>query len=849
AFRWVMEAKLNGATLMHVDPRFTRTTAMADIHAPLRSGSDIAFLGGLINYVINSKRWSEEPFFKDYVVNYTNAANIIHPDFKGPEDLAGVFSGLGPYEEGAWGLDGFIGAYNPSTWQYARDAATGQPSATPPGGPPYDDLVQALVKPPAKRDETLQDPLCAFQLVKKHYARYTPEMVEQITGCPKDRMIQVAETLLNNSGPDKTSMVCYAMGWTQHTDGPQTIGTAALLQLLLGNFGRPGGGILALRGHANIQGSTDIPTLYHSIQGYMNAPSALKKHATVAEYLQTETVPTGYWGNTPKFFISYLKSMWGDAATPENDFAYGWHPRIIGDHSHMPMMVAMSEGNVRGMIAVGQNPAVGGQNASFQRKAMANLDWLVIKDNFETETAAFWYKSPEAQSGALPPEENMTEVFFFPSAQVGETEGTFTNTQRLIQYHFKAADPPGDARSDLWFTYNLGKRLKALYKDSTNPRDAGFQNLVWDYDPDPDEVSAWKVKDEPSVLKIIREINGFVTGEPDNQLASFGLLKDDGSTTAASWIYTGIYPKPGIENVRAAHRDPTPQSAELNGKTLEGAALNWGFSWPANRRILYNRASARPDGSPWSQDKAWVWWDANALDEASGKTGKWVGLDVPDFSLTKAPDAPATAGATGLDALSGTDPFIMKADGRGWLFTPTGLLDGPLPTHYEPIESPVGNLLYPEQPNSPVLKQWDVPNNTAAPAGSPDYPYVLTTYRLTEHHLTGAMTRWLPWLAELQPELFTEISPELAAEKGIANLDRVRLITPRSEIFAKALVTRRLQPLQVAGKTLHLVGIPWCFGYQGLVTGSAPNDLTLMVGDPNVSIHESKAFVCNLEKA
>jgi formate dehydrogenase major subunit len=851
AFRWVMQAKLKGAKIMHADPRFTRTTAVSDIYAPVRAGSDIAFLGGLINYVINSKRWNTEPFFKEYVTTYTNAATLINPSFQDTEDLHGVFSGLGPYKEGQWGLDGFVGQYDTTSWQYQREASipaappapAPAPGAAPPPAPGvYDDLVKGLVKPPVKKDTTLEDPRSVFQLLKKHYSRYTPEMVSQITGCPPEKITEVAETLLNNSGPDKTSAICYAVGWTQHTYGVQMIGTAATLQLLLGNIGRPGGGVMALRGHATIQGSTDVPTLYHSIHGYMAAPSVLAAHNTVEEYLKATTVPTAYWSNTPKFFVSYLKSMYGDAATKDNDWGYAWHPRISGDHSHMPMMIAMAEGRVKGMFAMGQNPAVGGQNARYQRAALAKLDWLVVKDNFETETAAFWYKAPEVVDGSVKTEDIQTEIFFFPSAQVAEGDGTFTNTQRLIKFHHKAADPPGDSRTDIWFTYHLGQRLKKLYEGSTEPRDQGLLNLLWDYDTEPEETADWQIKDEPSALKIMREINGYTSGKPDEHLAGFAALKDDGSTTCASWIYSGIYPKPGIENLKAASRIPDPAGA--------GAAnLQWGYSWPANRRIMYNRASAKPDGTPWSDEKKWVYWDPDKVDPVSGKPGLWTGADVPDFPTTKKPDAKGTPGAIGLAAQSGTDPFIMKADGKGWLFAPSGLLDGPFPTHYEPVESPVKNVLYPDQQNSPVLKAWKVDGNPAAAAEDPNFPYVLTTYRLTEHHLSGVMSRWLPWLAELQPELFAEISPELAAEKGITNTGWVRISTPRGAITAKALVTGRMRPMQVAGKTIHHVGIPWHWGYQGLVTGDVTNDLSLLVGEPNVTIHEGKAFVCNVEKA
>ena len=869
AFRWVMQAKLQGAKIVHADPRFTRTTAMADVHAPLRAGSDIAFLGGLINYVINHPRWlTEEPFFRDYVVNYTNAATIINPEFQDTEDMAGVFSGLTrEYQEGAWGLNGFVGQYDNKTWQYeaapvgdqGRTANTGQSGEQPvesgmpggeaaqvPPGPPYTPLVQALPKATPRTDPTLQDPFCVFQLLKKHYARYTPEMVETVTGCPQDRFLATAEMILANSGPDRTTAFCYAVGWTQHTYGVQMIGAAAMLQLLLGNIGRPGGGVLALRGHATIQGSTDIPTLYHSIHGYMPAPTVAKKHNSVAEYLQTETLPKSFWSNMPAFLISYLKSMWGEHATPENDFGFGWHPRITGDHSHMPMMLAMADGRVRGMFAMGQNPAVGGQNAIFQRKAMAKLEWLVVKDNFETETAAFWYNAPEVKSCEVKTEDIQTEVFFFPSAQVGEADGSYTNTQRLIKWHHKAVDPPGDCRSDTWFTYHLGKKLKALYAGSQEPRDQGFLNLLWDFEPDPEEVAESRIKDEPSAIKMMREINGYQTATGEH-LKAVGDLKDDGSTTGASWIYCGIFPAP--DRLLAASREPDPEP-------LPGTNLNWGYAWPSNRRVLYNRASARPDGAPWSERKKWIWWDPAKVPAPTAavpepKPGMWIGNDVPDFPVTKAPNTPADPNGIGLAAHSGADPFILKMDGKGWLFTPTGLVDGPLPTHYEPVESPVLNPLYPEQQNSPVYKNWSTgrEDNALAPTADPAYPYVLSTYRLTEHHLSGVMSRNLPWLAELQPELFAEISPELAEEKGIANTDLMRIVTPRGAIEAKALVTRRVQPLTVAGQTVHHVGLPWHWGYQGVVKGAVVNDLSAMIGDPNVSIHEGKAFVCNVEKA
>src|SRR5436190_2433940 len=471
AFRWPMMAKVeHGAKLIHVDPRFTRTSAVSDIYAPVRAGSDIAFLGGIINHVINSERWNSDPFFRSWVAHYTNAATIIHDEYKDAEDNNGVFSVLMDYHGGVpeWPYNGFANQYDDRTWQYGGTRPGEAPQAPEPAGPPYDDLVRSLLKPPPPRDETLQHPRCVFQIVKQHFARYTPEMVEKVTGCPKDIFVKVAETILANSGPDKTTSFAYAVAWTQHTNGVQTIGTCALLQLLLGNMGRSGAGVMALRGHASIQGSTDIPTLYHSIQGYMPHPSVLAKHDTLEDWLRGSTLPRSFWANTPKFMVSYLKSMYGEAATPENDFGYGWHPRILGDHSHLAMFAAMADGRVKGMLCIGQNPATS-LHASLERKGLGRLEWLVVKDNWLTETATFWKNAPEIKSGKVKPQDIKTEVFFLPSSQIAEYEGTFTNTQRMLQFHWKAADPPADCRSDLWFTHQLAKRLKKLYESSTAP--------------------------------------------------------------------------------------------------------------------------------------------------------------------------------------------------------------------------------------------------------------------------------------------------------------------------------------------------------------------------------------------
>ena len=477
----------------------------------------------------------------------------------------------------------------------------------------WDVLVRSLLKPPPKHDPTMQDPHCALQLLKRHYSRYTPEMVEQVTGCPRAKFLKVAQTILENSGADRTTSFAYAVAWTQHTNGVQMINACSLLQLLLGNMGRPGAGIMALRGHASIQGSTNVPTLYHSIHGYMSQPSTMKSHQTLRDYLAAETQPTGYWGNHPKFMVSYLKSMYGDAARPENDYGYEWHPKIFGDFSHIAMMSAMMEGRVKGMIAVGQNPATS-LNAAAQRAAMRKLEWLVVKDNFLTETATQWQNGPEIEDGTVKVEDIATEVFFLPATQVGECEGSFTNTQRMLQWHFKAADAPGDCRTDTWFYYQLGKRLKKKYANSALPRDEGWKNLVWDYERDPVSGHAPETTGDPDELKILREINGYHTGDPTKHLTGFGELKDDGSTTCASWIYCGVFPS--WETNFAARREPDPPG-------VPGAHLNWAWTWPANRRLLYNRASADPSGKPWSEKKRWVWWIRTRRTSRIRSPGRW----------------------------------------------------------------------------------------------------------------------------------------------------------------------------------------------------------------------------------
>jgi formate dehydrogenase major subunit len=756
-------------------------------------------------------------YFREYVLNYTNAATIVSDAFKDTDELDGLFSGYDPEQR----------QYDFSSWQYHGEQGVPAVGAEPSGltTEAYSERVGRLTQGPPPRDPTLQDPRCVLQVLRRHYARYTPEMVERVCGTPPDLFLRVARALVENSGPERTTAFCYAVAWTQHTVGVQMIRACAVLQQLLGNIGRPGGGILALRGHATIQGSTDIPTLYNLLPGYLAQPHVTKPHETLDQYERAEQSPTGWWANLPSYIVSLLKAWYGDQAREENAYCFDHLPRISGDHSQMPMLQAIHDGQINGLFLMGQNPAVGGHAASFVRRGLACLDWMVVRDAYENETASFWYASPEVERGELDPRQVKTEVFLLPAALAGEKEGSFTNTHRLVQWHDKAIEPPGDARSETWFLYELGRRLQELYAtepDQHTMRVRQLLDLTWDY-------PTRGARRELDVEQVLREINGYsvADGAP---LHDFNELRDDGSTACGCWIYSGITPEPGRNLAR--NRQPDPPDGP-------GTHLNWGYAWPANRRILYNRASARPDGQPWSERKRYVWWDDAARE--------WVGPDVPDFPRTKPPDYEPdwSQNPRGMDAHSGQAPFIMMADGVSWLYAPSGLQDGPLPTHYEPVESPLHNALYPQQSN-PVAKLWERTGNLYHAVADPRYPYIITTYRLTEHHTGGTMTRFVPWLAETQPAAFVEISPELAAKLSIQNGGWVTLWTERGEVEARALVTARLRPLSHGERVIHVVGMPWHFGYKGLAQGDIANTLSAMVGDPNVSIHEGKAFTCNM---
>ena len=769
SFGWVTLAKERGAKLISVDPRFTRTSAKADIYAPMRSGTDVAFIGGMIKYVLDDMDANPDNYNMTYVTEYTNAPYLINADFKGPADLDGLFSGY----------DADNRSYDKSTWSYQED----------------DDGIPL-------RDKTLQDPNCVFQLLKKQFARYSPETVCSITGTPQDTYLEICQTYAATGETGKAGTIMYAMGTTQHTNGTQMIRSYAILQLLLGNIGVTGGGINALRGESNVQGSTDMCLLAHILPGYLKTPLAVD--TTLAEY-NTHWTPTtsdpnslNWWGNYAKYSVSLLKAWYGDNATSDNEFAYQYLPKASSwaDHYWISLFESMYDGNVKGLMCWGQNPAVCGPNANKERKALENLDWLVAVDLWETETAAFW-KRP-----GVDPADIQTEVFLLPAAASFEKEGSVTNSGRWAQWRYKCADPPGEAKEDLAIINDLMVKIRELYAaDSGAPLGGAITDLTWDYGshPDPHQVA--------------KEINGYdlATGE---LLVSFTKLMDDGTTSSGNWLYCASYTEGGN---MMARRDPTPGAFDV------GLHPTWAWCWPVNRRIIYNRASVDLDGNPWDAEQPVIKWNAT--------TESWDG-DIPD------------GGAKPMNQ-GGYNPFIMKPEGHARIFG-SGRADGPFPEHYEPWESPVDNMLSGTQ-NDPAFKIWAGEMDDKGTVD--DYPIVCTTTRVVEHWQAGQMTRNLSWNVELMPEMFVELSEELAAEKGIDNGGKVCVSTARGSLEAVALVTTRLRPFQINGSTVHEVSMPWHWGYTGLSTGDSANLLTPHVGDANTMIPEYKAFLCNVEKA
>ena len=773
ATRWIQKAKERGAVVLCADPCYTRTASYAEVYARFRSGTDIAFVGGIINYAIQNDRIQ-----KEYLANYTDAGFIVNSGY-GFHD--GLFTGYDPNKK----------QYTPDKvkklWSYELDSR----------GVP-------------KKDMSLQHPRCVFQLMKKHYTRYDMEAVCNITGTPIEDYRRICEKYTATWEPGRSGTWLYAMGTTQHTHGTQNIRTYAMLQLLLGNIGMAGGGVNALRGESNVQGSTDHGLLFHLLPGYLKSPT--DKEQSLADYndhftpKSADPKSANWWQNTPKYMVSLLKAWWGDKATPANDFCFDYLPKRSGNYSHISLFEAMYEGKIKGMIVLGQNPAVGGPNALKERKALENLDWLVAADLWETETARFW------NGPGVDPKSVKTEVFLLPACSSIEKEGSITGSGRWGQWRYRAIEPVGESHSDLWIVDRLYKALKQEYSKGGVFPDP-ILNLAWDYGSG----------EEPDPHTVAKEINGYFLKDvnfPDKkksfkkgqQVPSFAFLKDDGSTVSGNWLYCASYTEDGNMMARRDSKDAP------NGI---GLYPNWAWCWPVNRRILYNRASVDPQGRPWDPKHWVIRWNPALKDGAGG----WEG-DVPD------------GGWPPVDK----HPFIMVPTGHAQLFA-ANLKDGPLPEHYEPLESPVKNPMSSVQYN-PAIKVWE-PDKI----GTPDeYPIVATTFRMSEHWQAGAMTRNLPWLVELVPDVFVQIGNALADELKISTGDRVVITSARGSMEAYALVTKRLQPFQVTGKVIHQIRIPWHFGYVGLATGDSANNLTPHVGDANTMIPEYKAFLCNVTK-
>ena len=775
-FKWVTEAKAHrGAKLIVVDPRFTRSASVADYYAPIRQGTDIAFLMGVIRYLIENDKIQH-----DYVKAFTNVSYLVKEGFSYQD---GLFSG---YDEAKRD-------YDRSSWEYEIGE---------------DGFVTV--------DETLQHPRCVFQLLKQHVAQYTPELVEKICGTPKDKYLEICKMISECSARDKTMTSMYALGWTQHSKGSQNIRGMAMIQLLLGNIGVRGGGMNALRGHSNIQGLTDIGLMSNLIPGYLTL--ATDKEVDFNAYMSTRGFKPlrpnqmSYWQNYRKFMVSFLKAMYGKAATPENDFAFDWLPKLdVPGYDMLRTFELMHQGKVNGYFCQGFNPLLSLANRNKNMQALSKLKFLVVMDPLETETARFW--KDEGVFNDARPEDIQTEVFELPTSCFAEDEGALVSSSRWLQWHWPAAAPPGQAKHDTWIMANLFLRLQDLYRKEGGAFPDPILNLHWPYrDPA-----------DPKADELAKEMNGYVVStvtdpldptkivlEKGKQVATFGQLRDDGSTACGCWIYSGCFTEKGNMMARRETSDP--------GNT--GAYSNWAFSWPANRRILYNRASADINGQPWDPSRRLVSWNGE----------RWTGFDVPDIAVTARPQD--------------VGPFIMNPEGTARLFTRGMMRDGPFPVHYEPFESPVANLVAPKIRGNPAARIFK--GDMEALGTSDKFPYAATSYRLTEHFHFWTKHVWVN--AVLQPEFFVEISHELAAEKNIVAGSWVKVSSNRGEVHAKAVVTKRIKPLICDGKTVHVVGIPLHWGFTGAARkGFGPNSLTPFVGDANIETPEFKAFLVNVE--
>jgi formate dehydrogenase-N alpha subunit len=763
SFRWILKAmEERGAKLIVVDPRFSKSASMASLYVPIRPGTDLAYLGGIINYALERNLIQ-----KEYVLEYTNASYLVNPDYKFND---GLFSG---YDAGKRNYG------DRKTWTYQMDA-----------------------KKIPKQDKTLKNPQCVYQLMKNHYSRYTPEMVEKVTGCPKETFLKSAEIYCSTHKPDRVANFMYAMGITQHTVGTQNVRALAILQLLMGNMGLAGGGINALRGESNVQGSTDHGLLFHLLTAYMPAPNA-KEHATLEAYNNTtpkteDPMSINWWSNRPKYLASMLKAWYGDAATKKNNFCYDFLPKYSKPAPYILLFEDMMKGIMKGAFFMGTNPIVGGPNANRNAQAIEKLDWLVAVDLWETDSSTFW-KRPGAN-----PAQIKTEVFLLPAASSVEKEGSISNSGRWAQWRYKAVNPPGKAKSDLDILDTLFRQLRDLYKKEGGKFPDPILKSNWNYVEEGEH--------EASPHLVAKEINGY-TWPDKKQMSTFMDLKDDGSTACGCWIYCGSYP--GSSKNLMARRGTKDASNGI------GTFPEWSWCWPLNRRIIYNRAAVNRKGEPWDADRWIIKWNGS----------KWKG-DVVDGGPKFGPEA--------------KNPFIMNNEGVGRLFSPgKALTDGPFTEHYEPMESPTPNLFNSQKVNPAA----NIIGAVAGQFGSAaQFPCIATSYRVVEHWQAGAMTRNLPWLTELVPDMFCEISTSLAATKGIKNGDRVSIFNARGTIKAYALVTERVQPIMVNGRAVEMIGLIWHFGPGGAATGDAANQLTPSIGDANTMIPEFKAFLADIRK-
>ncbi len=872
-FKWAIEAKrVRNAKMIVVDPRFTRTAATADMFLQIRAGSDIAFLGAMVNYAIANNRLA-----KDYLVNYTNAAFIVKEGFKLPDD--GLYSGFNAATQ----------VYDKSTWNYEEGGnLTGKPVAAPTAAAaPAPAPAPATAKPAAPAssgasagsashdasskgatggggggeapkgflptgavvggqgsagappatlpanvayDLSLQHPRCVFQLLKQQYSRYTPEMVERVTGIPKDKFLKAADlfTSIRKDGDmKKAATIIYAVGWTQHTFGSQIIRTAAILQLLLGNVGRAGGGVNALRGHSNIQGATDMAGIFDNLPGYLKVPApadtdfaAYAKRITPTSSKPTEWDSFNYWGNTPKFAVSFLKTMYGDAATKENDWAFNYLPKVDRNYSWTQIWDNMYQGKIKGIFAFGMNGVAIGPDSQKNIDALKKAEWLVVGEIYPDETSEFWM-APGITKDEM--KTIQTTVYRLPCAGFAEKDGSMTNSSRWLQWKNVALPPPGQARLDQDILAQIFLKVRDLYKKDGGKFPDPILNLTWAY-TDPKH---------PSLSEVAKEINGKALADLEDpvtkqqikagqQLPGFAWLKDDGTTASGNWIYCGSWTEAGAQMQRRGTEDPSGL----------GIYPNWAWSWPANRRVLYNRASCDPAGKPYDPERRQVWWNEAAK--------KWVGNDVPDFKVDSPPSAHM-------------GPFIMNAEGIGRLFAPLAFFaDGPFPEHYEPIESPVANPFHPQQSNNPVVKRFSTPADKFSKTGD-EFNVICTTYRLTEHY--HYWTKNNPMNVQLIPEPFIEIPVELADKLGVKGGEKLKVTSARSYYVAKAFVTKRIKPMKIDGKEVFQIGIPIHQGFRGIAEDEGRNEKTLVnrlsptVFDPNAYTPEFKGFMVKVEKA